>query len=157
VTEYELKAAVLAVLGRYIDWPPASQAQRPSAPFMICVLGRDVFEGSLEEAVAEKTLRDRKVAVRYTRSAATASACHIVFVSSSESSHAAEVLRVLRASNALIVADTPVIADAGAYIYLRMDERQVRFQIDAAALRNRGFGISSQLLKMAEVVRRGTP
>src|ERR1019366_7169794 len=44
--EYELKAAMLYNLTRFVEWPPSAFPD-PQAPILPCILGRDPFGSSL--------------------------------------------------------------------------------------------------------------
>jgi len=110
--EYQLKAAFLFNFAKFIDWPPASFANRQS-PFTICILGADPFGRAMDDALQGKMIGDRPVAVERVADLAGARHCQMVFISSSEKRQLREILDGLRGTNALVVGETEGFAAAG--------------------------------------------
>src|SRR5437016_4174901 len=52
--EYKVKAAFLFSLAKFVDWPPEKLAS--GGPIVVCVYGKDPFEGSLAHALDGKTV-----------------------------------------------------------------------------------------------------
>src|SRR5689334_15033090 len=74
--EYQVKAAFLLNFTRFIEWPAADAP--PGAPFSICVLGDDPFNGALDRMVEGEAVNGRKLAVQRIHRQQQVS-CQIVF------------------------------------------------------------------------------
>jgi hypothetical protein len=150
--EYELKAAFLFNFAKFIDWPSSSFASSKS-PFTICVLGEDPFGRALDDNLRGKMIGDQSVAILRSKDKAEARRCQVVFVSSSETGHLAEVLESLRGANLLVVGDTTGFASAGGTIEFTLDqENHVRFTINTDAADRAGLKFSAKLLALAKIV-----
>ncbi len=150
-SEYQLKAAFLFNFAKFIDWPPASFAG-PQAPFAICVLGRDPFGHALDDNLQGKMVGNRPLAIRRLKDKTEARRCQMVFVSSSEGPHQAEILESLRGANVLLVGETSGFAAAGGTIEFMLEDNRVRFAINTDAADRAGLMFSSKLLALARLV-----
>jgi YfiR/HmsC-like len=150
-TEYEVKAAFLYNFTRFVEWP--SEALRdPGASFVIAIVGRDPFGAVLDETVAGKTAGGRPIEVRRVPRVEEAREAQIVFVSSSERSNIAAILKELERPGILTVGDTDGFAMKGGAINFTMQARKVRFEINPVVTEQAGLKVSSQLLKLATLV-----
>ena len=150
-TSYEVKTAFLFNFVKFIDWPPSSFAS-PQSPFTICVLGQDPFGQMLDDTFQGKIIADRPLAVRRLKDKAEARHCQIVFVSSSESAHLAELFASLQKANVLLVGETNGFASLGGTIEFTVEENHVRFTINIDAADRSGLQFSSKLLALAKIV-----
>ncbi len=146
--EYSVKANYLVRFAAFVDWPNPSFANSRS-PVVICVAGRDPFNGALERAARAQTAHGRALTVRRPVTAEAAAGCHILYVGRgargmAESSH----------RPVLIVTDSAVSSDRG-MIHFVIDNGRVRFHIDLQAASRSRLSISSRLLNLALSVRGG--
>src|SRR3954468_6040179 len=81
--EYAVKAALLHKFVEFIEWP--SESGDANSPIEICVLGQDPFGASLE-TIQGKVVRGRRLSIRRLGDSDAASACSVLFISSSERS-----------------------------------------------------------------------
>jgi hypothetical protein len=79
--------------------------------------------------------------------------CQIVFINSSEKARLPELLEKLKASRALTVSEIDGFAQEGGIINFVSEHNKVRFEINPDAARRLGLNISSELLKLAKVVK----
>jgi hypothetical protein len=151
-TEYEVEAAYLSNLGRFVDWPvkPA-----PGEAFDVCVLGPDPFGTLLDNALKGEQIGNAQMVARRLSSAEEISSCRILFISSLRESQLPAVLTALGASNVLTVSDMPAFTRRGGMIQFVTEGNRVRFEINLNAAQRAGLSLSSQLLKLAVAVRRG--
>jgi uncharacterized protein DUF4154 len=154
--EYDLKAAFLFNFAKFIDWP-ATSFTKPHSPFTICVLGRDPFGHALDDSLQGKMIRDQPLVVRRLNDKTETRGCQVLFVSSSESGHLADILEIVRGSNVLVVGETPGFAAAGGVIEFTLEDNRVRFTINTDAANRAGLTVSSKLLALAKVVHDGRP
>jgi len=148
-SEYQVKAAFLYNFLKFVDWPSDGM----SAPGTIClgVLGRDPFEGALDE-VQGKSAKGRKVVVVRYRTIEEAKGCDLLFISASEKGRLPQILKQLQNSRLLTVADQEGFCEAGGMINLVSIKNRVGFDVNVAAASRVRLKISSQLLKLARTV-----
>lgn len=150
-SEPEVKAAFLYNFARFVEWPE-TVLQDEAGPFTFCVVGDDAFAAVLEAAVRGKSLHGKTVAVKRFRSLGQASNCHVLYLVEPENGALVELLRQVQGP-VLTVSDLERFTERGGMIQLRMDEQKVRFDVNVAATERAGLKASSQLLKLARVVR----
>ena len=149
--EYEVKAAFLYNFARFVEWPdPAPAAEEPVE---ICVLGEDPFGEVLDRTIAKKKVRGHPVVARRIEGPDDAATCRIVFVSASEE-RLRPTLETLAREQTLTVGEDDDFTKQGGMIKFLLDERRVRLEINVDALERAGLKASSQLLRVARVVRR---
>jgi hypothetical protein len=150
-TDTQVKAAFLYNFGKFVTWPPA--AEHADQPFVIGVLGDDPLGDTLDQMVVDRSIRGRKVSVRRFNAVDEATAhCQILFISASQAGQLAAILRASSRSSVLTVSDLDGFAERGGMIGFRIDDKRVRFDINAAAATSSGLVMSSQLLKLARSV-----
>lgn len=146
--EYEVKAAFVYNFTRFVQWPQA----RASGPLDICVMGEDPFGSALDEAVENKHVGGRPIAVTRLSETDTASACEVLFISSSEHDRVERIVETLADSPVLTVGDVEDFAERGGMINLTERGSHVRFEINVDALERAGLRASSRLLRLATIV-----
>ena len=153
VDEYRVKAAFLYNFAKFVEWPPET-FQSSTDPIAICTLGYSPYRRGLEEAVRGKTIGSRALVVRQVSDVEQASACQILFVSASERKRAAAILPELKATGVLTVGETEGFAAEGGVVNFRVEDGQVRFEVNVAAAERANLRISSKLLSLAQIVKR---
>jgi len=149
--EYEIKAAYLYNFINYINWP--EQALPPAGgTITIGVIGENPF-GSALAPLAGKRIKGRILAVKECASLADAATCQIVFISPSERPKLEEILKGLKDAKVLSVSEIDGFAERGGMINFVSERNKVRFEINPEAARRTGLTISSELLKLARVVK----
>jgi hypothetical protein len=148
--EYRIKAAFIYNFAKFTRWPASSFADGETA-LGFCIYGEDPFGGALD-AVAGKTIRGRKVAVRRIAAIAAGDGCHLLFISGSEAERLTGILAALNDRPVLTVADMPDFARAGGIINLKTtEEDKLRFEINTGTAQRAGLRFSSKLLNLAEI------
>ena len=151
-SEYEVKAAFLYNFAKFVEWPEESLPE-DDTPIVIGVLGQDPFKAILEETVRGKQAQKRDVEVKRSATAQDMRRCHIVFVSPSERSRLAETLAAFKDSAVLTVSDIDGFAEQGGIVSLTKDKGKIRLEINVDAAKRAGLKLSSQLLKLATIVK----
>jgi len=146
--EYSVKANYLVRFAAFVEWPAQSFATN-RAPVVICVVGRDPFEGALERAARAQTAHGRALAVRRPATAEAAADCHILYVG-----RGGDSLIPAGEPAVLVVTDAAATANRGMIHFVIADDR-VRFHIDLQAASRSRLSISSRLLNLALSVRGG--
>ena len=149
-SEDDVKAAFVYQFTRFVEWPPAGEA---SGEFVVAVLGADHFSAAVERALNGRSAQERPIAVRRISGLEEAPGARIVFVGASEAQHLARILAALDGSGVLTVGDADGFAERGGMIGFRTVDSRVRFDINAEQAARAGLKISSEVLKLARVVR----
>ncbi len=151
-TEYEVKAVYLYQFGRFVHWPDTSGNNFP-----ICVLGYDPFGPVLDSTVDGESLEGKKLSVRRVSSAQQAADCRILFVSSSEQHRLESIFSALSDKPVLTVSDIGGFCDRGGMIQFVLEGERVRFEVNRAAAERVGLTFSSDLLRVAMLVKNNRP
>lgn len=152
-TEYQVQAAYLYNFGRFIDWP-ARVTGTPQDAFVVCIFGQDPFGNILNTTVAGESIRGKSVAVRRISNPQDAVNCRILFIGSSEEERLHQILEVSDKASVLTVSDMPQFSQRGGMIQFVKEGSRIRFEINLTATQNAGLILSSELLKVAIIIRR---
>lgn len=155
VAEYQLKAAVLVNLAKFVEWP-ANAFAGPGAPLVIGVVGQDPFGGWLDQATAGQTVAGHPVQVQRLSPTSPLTQAQVLFVSRSEQARLPKVLEAVRGEPRLTVSDAPGFAAQGGMIGLVLREATVRFEVNLPVLQAAGLRLSSKVLKYATLVGPGS-
>lgn len=148
--EYEVKAAFLYNIMKFVEWPADSPASQ-TAVLNLCILGDDPF-GPIIDGLAGRAVKNKAIVVRRIHTIAQLRDCQVLFISSSERAHLKNVLEAAKTGHILTVADTADFVGRGVVVNFSLRDRKVRFAINARAAERSGLKISSQLLKLADIV-----
>lgn len=152
-TDYDVKAAYLFNFGRFVEWPATSTAAKNDA-FMVCVLGQDPFGAALDATLAGESIGGKKVAAKRISTPEESTDCQILFLSSAEDTQLRKIVEVLNKQPVLTVSDMPQFSQRGGMIQFVLEGKKVRFEVNLDAARHAGLTLSSELLKVATIVRR---
>lgn len=150
VQEYELKAVFLYNLGHFVSWPPKSMN---NGYFLICVLGKDPFQNSLDLATNGKQLHNQSVKLRYLKRVEEGLDCQVVFISSSEEPFISSIVSTLEKYPILTVSDTHNFLNEGGMIRFAIQDGKVKLHINKTNIKKVNLNISARLLAVAEVFK----
>src|ERR1700758_5040496 len=123
VGEYELKAAILYNLSRFVEWPPSAYPD-PHAPTILCILGQDPFGDSLKTLGQKQDATDRLVAIRHLKNENGIRECHVLYISTSERKIVGQILSRLKGSSVLTVGEMSQFAVQGGIIQFTLKDKQ---------------------------------
>jgi hypothetical protein len=149
--EYQVKAAYLYNFAKFIEWPEGS-FKDSSSPIKICILGSDPFGRFLDD-LRHKSVGTRKLEIQRVQQIDQVKGCHILFVSAAEKENLSVILRAVQTKSILTVGETKGFTRAGGIIHLVTSGDKVGFEINRDAADRSGLKLSSQLLKLATIVR----
>jgi hypothetical protein len=151
-TEYEVKAAYLLNFGKFIKWPPAAGLAEKDK-FSICVLGEDPFGQVLDSTVRDEKIAGKPVAARHLSRAQDATGCQVLFISGTEDKQVRKLLPALDKAGILTVSDVPGFLDHGGMIQFTLVGNRIRFEVNLDSVESGGLTLSSELLKVASLVK----
>jgi hypothetical protein len=147
--EYDLKAALLFKISKFIRWPEGSFGANNT--LQLCIIGRDDFGASADALVGKRLLGQSLLISRLQPGQAT-TGCHIVFVGRSEKDRLGAILASLAHQPALTVSDIEGFAARGGVVGFATRDHKIGFEINPAAGKRAGLEISAQLLQLATLV-----
>ncbi|TAK92750.1 MAG: YfiR family protein [Verrucomicrobia bacterium] len=152
--EYQLKAVFLFNFAEFVEWPTNAFAGADS-PLVIGVLGADPFGPQLDATVRDEKINGRSLQVQRYRRVEDIGACHILFISRSESPRLEPILASLKGRSILTVSDVDNFASRGGMIRFVTDKNKIRLRINLEVAKAANLTISSKLLRPAEIVGSG--
>jgi len=150
-SEYDIKAAFLYNFLKYVEFP-AHAFPAGSSTLTIGVLGKDPFGASLD-TLNKKTVQGRTLAIRRLTDLKDIGDVHVLFISSSEKARLKSILDTVKTTPILTVGETGGFAKSGGIINFTIENNNVRFEVNPDAAERAKLKISSQLLKLAKVVK----
>jgi hypothetical protein len=157
-SEYELKAAFIYQIARFIEWPSPNTIANTGAPvnagapLRLCVLGGNPFGRALD-AIADKPVNNRRMEVSLLDMNADTRECAMLFIAAPAEKYLERIIAISRGSGILTIGDTEGFARRGAMVNFFPENGKIRFEINPEASRRAGLKISSQLLKLARIVQ----
>jgi YfiR/HmsC-like len=151
VSEVSLKSAFLYKFIHYTDWPDEALGA-VADPIAICVIEQDALAEALEGAVSGRVSHERPVIVRRIAGEGELGRCHVLFVGSLEPARLEKILSRASAQPTLTIGDADGFARRGGMINFTRRGSRLGFEINRGSVRRAGLNLSSQLLKLAELV-----
>jgi len=166
--EYKIKAAFIYNFIKFVDWPKEKMADA-NEPIIIGIIGKDPF-GKGFDPVKNKPVKDRNLVIKrfvgfkeleksadkneaeFDKKVESLRKCHVLFICSSEKENLEEIIKLLKGSHVLTVADSEGFLESGGIINFLMEEEKVRFEINITAAEQAKLKIRSQLLRLAKRV-----
>ncbi|HKW87551.1 MAG TPA: YfiR family protein [Candidatus Acidoferrales bacterium] len=136
-------------IAEFVEWPDS--APRPGATFNFCVLGKDPFGTSLDDAVLGHPIGERQTMIVRATRMGDLIACNVLFFGSSETARLPKILPKLHDKNILTVSESPDFAASGGIVELRRSEARISIVINVDAAHRAGLTFRAQLLSLAKV------
>ncbi len=147
--EYEIKAALLFKLSKFVTWPGASSI---SEPMTLCVYGKSPFGSALQQ-LQRRVASKLPTEIRYFSTLdPELDQCHMLFISQAAASHVRRVVVAVSHSPVLTVSDIQQFADSGGMVEFSTQGQRIRFRINLQASKNADIRLASPLLELATIV-----
>lgn len=157
IEEYHVKAALLAKIPQFIDWPKTGSAGDDKT-FVIGILGPSPFGAHLK-TLESQMVNKKKIVVRLFKSIDDYEPCHLLFISGIANNDEGAAQRLPKAlaktegRPVLIVTDQEGLAEKGAVINLYLDGTNVRIEMNRDAEQRAGLTTKAQFLKIVRLVK----
>ena len=151
--EYEVKAAFLYNFLSFVEWP--ATAKRLDT-LRVCVMAEPPALNAFNELNGQ-IAAGRKIDAVHLSPGDSPGSCHVLFIGSHAELDLPRIMKALEGASVLTVGDTAGFARQGVIINFYLQNKKVRFEINAAAARRSGITISSKLLKLAGAVYGAAP
>jgi hypothetical protein len=151
-SEYAVKAAYIYNFAKFVEWEPGALERQ--GEFIIGMLGDDPFGNVLEHALEDKMVGSYPISVRRFSTLDEAKPAQILYVPASRETDLAALHATLRGDAVLTIGDTPGFAERGVMInFFITRDNKVRFEVNLREAESSGLRLSSQLLKLATIVK----
>src|SRR5947209_1869172 len=140
-SEYEVKAAMVCNLTKYVDWPPTS-FPASNSPIVLAILGLDNFGDEFKRVVEGKTINGRKLFLKRMTWGDDFKSSHLLFVSASERKRAQEIIEKLKDASVLTVGESDSFLQLGGMINLLKKDNKIVPEINLAPVQQAGLKIS---------------
>jgi hypothetical protein len=154
--EYKIKAALIFKFLQFVEWPKegggggAAGTDNPQ-PIVVGTVGKDPFEGALEQTMAGKSVGGRVITVKHFTSAADVKRCQVLFAGAESDGELSKVLKRLGPAGLLTIGETDQFLDDGGVIRIYEQGNNLRFEISTGAVARAGLQISAKLLRLAKL------
>ncbi|MCI4627158.1 MAG: YfiR family protein [Candidatus Magnetoovum sp. WYHC-5] len=120
----------------------------------MCILGNNPFKSALQ-AQERAVVLGREVVAKELKSNGDIQNCHVLYISQSESNRIGQLLDnpMINSQHILTIADMEGFSQKGGMVNLFVESSKIRFEINVEAVERAGLKISSQLLKLAKIVK----
>jgi YfiR/HmsC-like len=149
--EYEVKAVFLYNFTQFVQWPE-EVFKDDTSPFIIGVLGTDVFGEALKEVVAGEKYKNRPIEVHEYHDLASAGGSHILFIPRAYGD-ASRVTKHFTGKPVLIVGDHDNFMKQSGMLRLYIVQSKIRIEINQQRAVDHKLDISSKLLRLANIYK----
>ncbi len=149
--EAQIKAGIVFNLALVVSWPDSMAG---GSAFGIGVIGHDAADPYLG-SLAVKTMRGHALALRDPLPAGSLADVQIVFISRSQVTALPNLLAMLAGKPVLTVSEMDDFCERGGMVQMRRERNRVQLRVNRHAAEKVGLRLSSQLLKVAELVEGG--
>jgi YfiR/HmsC-like len=148
-SEYNMKAAFIYNFTKYIEWKSSPDENE----FIIGVIGSSPINDPLGEIVKSATVDSKKITIKHFSNPSDISFCHILFISRNAGLPLEDILAKTNGKSMLIVSEQDGYAGQGTAINFVIVKSKLKFEANTKAINAAGLTASSQLLKLAIIVK----
>jgi hypothetical protein len=150
--EYQVKAAFVYNFIKFVEWPLRGQIGNAAEDTVrLCVLGEPPDKAAFS-ALDGQEIKGKRLFLVFLQEPGESRDCHVLYLPSTVSNKLPEVLAVLQGQPTLTIGDTEGYARRGVMINMYLDNKRVRFEINAETAGAAGLRISAKLLNLAGVL-----
>lgn len=153
--EAEYKANFIIKLFEYVEWP-ANAATGNNGEFLIYVVGESPLMSLMQTMADEASVGGKTIAVKQVGIEDDFSGCRILFMTATETSELAKILKKTNGNPILTVSQAEYFGNYGVMVnfYTETDggKNKVKFEINNMMVKDHGLKISSKLLKLAKII-----
>lgn len=146
----KVEAAYLRNFARYVGWPAHAFADE-RAPWSVCILGSDRFDGVLEQTLQGRVEQGRRFEVARAPTLEQLPRCHIVFVGHDSAVRRRAALDQLSRWPVLTVGEAPEFLHEGGIVRFQVGQH-VEMSINLDQARATSLKIPAKMLEVARDV-----
>jgi len=149
--EQELKAIYLFRLVHYVTWP---NSKNNLNSFDLCLIGDIPFESSLRKFNHNKRIQKKLISITNIKNLNQIRQCHIIFIGISERNRVDKILNLAKTQSILTVSENRGFVEKNGMIQFHGRNQKIRLKINNQIAREQNIFISSELLAIANVIKR---
>jgi hypothetical protein len=153
LSDSQLRAAFLFRFGQYVSWPKGSDGASPTSPFVIGVFEDPTLLKDLGRMVSGRQIEGRTIEVRAMDAVENLDGLAVAFLRTDDQLRIARAMREARIKGILTVGDADGFAERGGMINFFREDNKLRFEVNMEATGQSGLRLSSQLLRLARIVK----
>ncbi len=150
--ESQVKAMFVYNFLKFVEWPVAATAGAKD-PFVVLIIGEGSTADATEHFLESKTIGERPIVVRRTRSEPSFAGVRAAFVVERDGKKLQHILDAAAVAGVLTIGEGDEFATHGGVIGLLVENRKVRFDVDTTAAQSARLRVSSKLLALTRNVR----
>ncbi len=150
-SEYQLKAAYLLNLSKFIQWPAESDQQQ-QIPFTFCMIGIEPYAHEIDAELNNKIVHGRNTRSEHLGFSDPLDHCQVLFIGPIGDTRLSHVLKVAITKTLLIVGEDSKFIARGGDISFFVEPKRLRFEINPLSLKHKNLKVSSKLLRLAHIV-----
>jgi hypothetical protein len=154
-SESQVKAMFVYNFLKFVEWP-LNASVGAGDPFVVLIIGEGAPADATERYLESKAIGERPVVVRRIRWDQSLAGVRAVFVVELDPKKLHRVLDAAAAAGVLTIGEGEDFTVRGGVIGLLVQDRKVRFDVNAFAARTAGLRVSSKLLALTRNVRSST-
>lgn len=147
-----LKAEFLVRFAGLTTWP-ANAFDGPSSPVVIGVWEDLDYAKTLSNVIGSRTAGDRKIVARRVRSMSEVRSVHMLFIPRASASSIENLLSELAGLPVMTVSEVSGFCKRGGVLNFYREGSYIRFEANPDAARAAGLQVSSQIFRLARIVR----
>jgi hypothetical protein len=150
--EYRLKVLIVSRFFDFVTWPPDSLNNTDR--FIIGVIGDTPMLDHRQKFFERVKIPGRTIIIKTITDIDQVVDCHAVIIAETESKRLNDILALTGGKPILSISDSEGFGEKGVLINLYRLGKNVKFEINYAAVRRSGLVFSSKLYKLARIIRR---
>jgi hypothetical protein len=151
-SEPALKAAFIYNFAKFTEWPADSLPA--GAPLVLCVAEDAHVEKALAVATKDRHVEQHPLVTKRMDLDGLVGTCHVLYVDAGVGGkRSAQLIERLRGTRTLTVSDDEAFAERGGGANLFIEDGRIRIAVNLDATQRVGLRLSSQLLKLAKIVK----
>lgn len=147
--DYEIKAALIARIIDYCNWPPTSTAANPDIPFTIGAFEKNELVSFLMKRLETRKIRGKKAEIVFISEDEEIKKCHLLYIPKTTKKRLQEILTAVGSEPILTIADSKDYGEKGVMVNMFKKDRKIRFNVNLAAARKNNVTLSARFLKFA--------
>ena len=148
-SEDKLKAVIVGKVAKYIEFKESN-----STAFTITVLNNQ-FNTLFDNIYHNKTIQSKPVKIKYIQEIDDLNSTDILFISSSNSWHIADILQKIEGREILSISDLRGFAQKGGVLQLYFLGQKLKLKMNLDALKRADLDVDNTLLRIVEIVKDG--
>jgi hypothetical protein len=150
--EYAVKAAFIYKFISYTAWPKEGLPPK-SKPIVVAIIGPNPFGKILADLLKSKKIHERTLEVKHFEKMPASLNAQIIVCADSSLDFRASVIKKYKNKPTLVIGEHKGFVKAGAHIGFYLEKGKIRFEVNLSSLKSSKLKMSSQLLKLARVIK----